>query len=86
MVLGGNAGAHFATPTTMANLEIFFFLLGDSSPSNDTFSIIVSPNTSVAEVKDEVYAKMQNDLKGIDASDLRLWKVLPLYSFHHIMC
>jgi Crinkler effector protein N-terminal domain len=73
-------------PTTMANLKIFFFLLGDSSPSNNTFSITASPDSSVSELKDEVYDKKQNGLKGIDSSDLHLWKVLPLCSFHRIMC
>jgi hypothetical protein len=70
----------------MANLEIFFFLLGDSSPFNNMFPIIASPGISVSELKDEVYAKKQNGLKGIDASDLCLWKVLPLCFFHRIMC
>ena len=60
----------------MAKLRIFFFLLGDSSPSNDTFPIVASPNTSVGEVKDMVHAKKPNRLRGIDPSDLRLWKVL----------
>jgi hypothetical protein len=73
-------------PTTMANLEIFFFLLGDSSPSNDTFPITASPGISVSELKEKVYAEKQNGLKGIDASDLCLWKVLPLSFFHRIMC
>jgi Crinkler effector protein N-terminal domain len=72
----------------MANLEIFFFLLGDSSPSNDTFPITASPGDSVGELKDKVYALVQNSLhvKGIDARNLILWKVLPLCSFHRIMC
>ena len=73
-------------PTTMANLKIFFFLLGDSSPSNDMFHIIAPPGISVSELKEDVYKKKQNGLKGTDASLLRLWKVLPLCSFHRIMC
>jgi hypothetical protein len=70
MVHGGNA--RFATNLTMANLKIFFFLLGDSLPSNDVFPIIAPPGISVGELKDEVYKKKQNGLKGIDASALRL--------------
>jgi Crinkler effector protein N-terminal domain len=78
VVPGGNA---FATPTTMANLNIFFLLLGDSSPSTDMFSIRASPGISVGELKEEVYAETKNGLKGIDPSDLHLWKVLSLRSF-----
>jgi hypothetical protein len=69
----------------MANLIIFFALLGDSSPSRNMFPIIASPSISVGELKELVHAKALSSLKGIDARDLTLWKVLPLYSFPFIM-
>jgi hypothetical protein len=74
-------------PTTMANLKVFFFLLGDSSPSNNMFPIIASPSISVGELKDMVYALVQDSVhvKGIGARNLILWKVLLLCSFPLIM-
>jgi hypothetical protein len=63
----------------MADLRIFFTLLGDSSPSNDMFHIIVSPNISVSELRELVHGKTLSSLHGIDARNLTLWKVLPLY-------
>jgi hypothetical protein len=69
----------------MADLIIFFALLGDSSPSRNMFPIIASPGTSVGVLKELVYAKALNNLKGIDARNLILWKVLPLCSFPFII-
>jgi hypothetical protein len=70
----------------MAGLTIFVVLLGDVPASEHMFPVIAPASISVGEWKKLVYAEKQNGLKDIDASGLRLWKVLLLCSFHCIMC
>jgi Crinkler effector protein N-terminal domain len=67
-------------------IDLFAHILGDSPASEHTFSVTVKASDFVDTLRKEVYIAKQNRFKGIDASDLVLWKVLPLCSFRHILC
>jgi hypothetical protein len=79
MVSGG--AAQFSLPTTMANLEIFVWVLGNFPASQRTFQITVPASESVGHLRDLVYGESQNTFKGIDVKQLILWKVLPFCPF-----
>jgi Crinkler effector protein N-terminal domain len=67
--------------TKMANhnYELFISFLGDSPILPKMFPITAPSNISVSVLKERVHAERQNRLKGIDARNLILWKVLPLF-------
>jgi len=70
----------------MPNIDLFVFLLGDSSPSMHMFPITASADISVDALKNRVYAKVQKGLEDVNAKNLILWKVLlQLCSFTSVL-
>jgi hypothetical protein len=69
-----------------ADLELFALVLGDAPPLKRVFSITAKASDSVAKLRKLVYEQKKNRFKGIDASDLVLWKVLPLCDFRCMIC
>jgi Crinkler effector protein N-terminal domain len=71
----------------MASFELFALVFKDSPPSDKIFSVTASPaDTSVSKLKQLVHKQKRNRFKDIDADDFVLWKVIPLYSCHRLMC
>jgi len=65
----------------MSDLELFFVVPGDSPASRRMFGVKAAQNTSVSELKKLVYAELRDELDGIGARNLVLWKVPPLHLF-----
>jgi hypothetical protein len=74
----------FYLPGTTINL--FAVILGDLPASERTFLLEAKPGDSVGTLKKNAHAENQDHFKGVDATKLILWKVLPLRSFRCIIC
>ena len=55
-------------PETM--IKLFCWIVGDEKP----FSVKISPDDTVDDLKEAIVTKKPNRLQGIDADSLRLWK------------
>ena len=56
-------------------MSITLFCLVKGNVSENAFSVKISRDEPISELKDAIKAKKQNDFAGIDADRLKLWKV-----------
>ncbi|CAB4427751.1 unnamed protein product [Rhizophagus irregularis] len=56
-------------------MSITLFCLVKGNTSENAFSVKISRDEPISELKDAIKAKKQNDFAGIDADRLKLWKV-----------
>src|SRR5437763_1718037 len=56
-------------------MSITLFCLVKGNTTANAFSVKISRDESISELKDAIKAKKQNDFAGVDADRLKLWKV-----------
>ena len=56
-------------------MSITLFCLVKGNTNANAFSVKISRDESISELKDAIKAKKQNDFAGVDADRLKLWKV-----------
>src|SRR6266542_4734631 len=56
-------------------MSITLFCLVKENVFENAFSVKISRDEPISELKDAIKAKKQNDFAGIDADRLKLWKV-----------
>src|SRR4051812_45711002 len=56
-------------------MSITLLCLVKGNTSENAFSVKISRDEPISELKDAIKAKKQNDFAGIDADRLKLWKV-----------
>src|ERR1044072_3045852 len=55
-------------------MSITLFCLVKGNTSENAFSVKISRDEPISELKEVIKAKKQNDFAGVDADKLRLWK------------
>ena len=56
-------------------MSITLFCLVKGNTTANAFSVKISRDEPISELKDAIKAKKQNDFAGVDADRLKLWKV-----------
>jgi Crinkler effector protein N-terminal domain len=69
-VVIGEGTEQLAGDNNKMELKLFCWIFGDQQP----FSVKISPDETVDDLKEAIVTKNPNRLQGIDAVSLRLWK------------
>src|SRR5947207_2688431 len=56
-------------------MSITLFCLVKGNTTANAFSVKISRDEPISELKEAIKAKKQNDFAGVDADKLKLWKV-----------